>query len=200
MAFSATSFFAGVGTVFAAVAIGFAGGATITTSSKVEPPNRLERVAAGAQATSVPAAESKPPGPPAPPTSSAPPAAAPAVEARDDAAQASPPADRVIPLNPTSQLAEPPKPIVAPQPSPAVASDDAAPKSDTPAKAREAEPRKEAVAKKAERRAEWRHERRKRQDLESAANAVRQMRRDDGPLEVIQRDDTPRFGFFSDDD
>jgi hypothetical protein len=47
MAFNTTSFFAGVGTVFAAITLGFAGGAMITTSPKVEP-NRLERVAASA--------------------------------------------------------------------------------------------------------------------------------------------------------
>ena len=48
MAFSTSSFLAGVGTVFAAVTIGFAGGAMIATSPKVEP-NRVERVAASAR-------------------------------------------------------------------------------------------------------------------------------------------------------
>jgi hypothetical protein len=186
--------------VFAAVVVGFAGGAMITTSSKVDPPNRLERVTAGTSAAQVPATETKPAVPitPAAAAAAAPPPAAPAVEARNDAAQASPPPDRVVSLTPTPQPAETPKPVVAPQQSPAAASDDAASKSDTVQKARESEARKEAAVKRAERRAEWR-ERRKRQDLESAANAVRQMRRDDGPVEVIQRDDTPRSGFFGDD-
>src|ERR1700683_4372931 len=49
MAFSSSSYFVGVGTAFAAIAIGFAGGAMITTST-VQPPNRLERVAAGTAA------------------------------------------------------------------------------------------------------------------------------------------------------
>jgi hypothetical protein len=46
MAFSGSSFFVGVGTAFAAVAVGFAGGAMITTSA-VQPPNRLERLNSG---------------------------------------------------------------------------------------------------------------------------------------------------------
>lgn len=46
MAFSGSSYFAGVGTAFAAIALGFAGGALITTSA-VQPPNRLERVNSG---------------------------------------------------------------------------------------------------------------------------------------------------------
>ena len=46
MAFSGSSYFAGIGTAFVAIAFGFAGGAMIT-NSPVQPPNRLERVAAG---------------------------------------------------------------------------------------------------------------------------------------------------------
>jgi hypothetical protein len=37
MAFSATPFFGGVGTVFVAIAMGFAGGAMISTSPGTEP-------------------------------------------------------------------------------------------------------------------------------------------------------------------
>src|SRR5881394_1544060 len=49
MPFNASSYFAGVGTVFAAVALGFAVGFAISNSAtKPEPPNRLERVAANA--------------------------------------------------------------------------------------------------------------------------------------------------------
>jgi hypothetical protein len=43
MTFSNLSYFAGVGTAFAAIALGFAGGAMLTTSA-VQPPNRLERL------------------------------------------------------------------------------------------------------------------------------------------------------------
>jgi hypothetical protein len=45
MAFSSSSYFAGVATAFVAVGVGFAGGALVTTSA-VQPPNRLERVGA----------------------------------------------------------------------------------------------------------------------------------------------------------
>jgi outer membrane biosynthesis protein TonB len=46
MAFNGSSFFVGVGTAFGAIALGFAGGAMITTSA-VQPPNRLERLNVG---------------------------------------------------------------------------------------------------------------------------------------------------------
>ncbi len=58
MAFSGLSYFAGIGTAFVAVAIGFAGGALVTTSA-VQPPNRLERVTSSAPPP--PAAPSKVP-------------------------------------------------------------------------------------------------------------------------------------------
>jgi hypothetical protein len=48
----------------------------------------------------------------------------------------------------------------------------------------------------AERRAEVRRERRKRQEIQAAANAVRQMQRDGALEEVTQREDAPHFGFF----
>jgi hypothetical protein len=57
MAFSGSSYFAGIGTAFAAIAVGFAGGAMITTRA-VQPPNRLERVHAGPVAPSKPEAAS----------------------------------------------------------------------------------------------------------------------------------------------
>src|ERR1700744_1983971 len=55
MAFSGSSYFFGIGTAFAAIAVGFAGGAMVTTSA-VQPPNRLERVSSNAPAPSNPAA------------------------------------------------------------------------------------------------------------------------------------------------
>jgi hypothetical protein len=49
MTFNPVSYFAGIGTVFVAVAVGFGGGLLITKSDpKVDPPNRLERAAASA--------------------------------------------------------------------------------------------------------------------------------------------------------
>jgi hypothetical protein len=88
MAFSGSSYFFGIGTAFAAIAVGFAGGAMITTSA-VQPPNRLERVNAGitappndgATTSSGPqqASTAKPPAqdaPPSPVVAAAPPAPA----------------------------------------------------------------------------------------------------------------------------
>src|SRR5579863_3862446 len=59
MAFSGSSYFFGIGTAFAAIAVGFAGGAMITTST-VQPPNRLERVAVGTVVPSEQANRAKP--------------------------------------------------------------------------------------------------------------------------------------------
>ena len=47
MAFSNTSFFAGIGTAFAAIVVGFAGGATFMKDT-IQPPNRLERLTSSA--------------------------------------------------------------------------------------------------------------------------------------------------------
>jgi hypothetical protein len=177
MAFSATSFFGGIGTAFVAIAMGFAGGAMISTSPKLEP-NRLERLAAN-----VPVASTKPE------TSATPsvPAAAPVPVARADAPEAAPAADRVIAMMPP-QNSEPSVPL---RPQPPVATDDVAARSDNVKKVREDEVRKDR-----ERRAEVRRERRKRQEIQAAANAVRQMQRDGAIEEVSQREETPRFGFF----
>jgi hypothetical protein len=175
MAFSATSFFGGVGTAFVTIAVGFAGGAMITTSSKLEP-NRVERVAAN-----VPVASTKAETPAA---ASVPAAAAPVPVARADAPETAPTADRVIAMTPPQNS----EPSLPPRPQPPVATDDVA----NLKKVREDEVRKDRV----ERRAEVRRERRKRQEIQAAANAVRQMQRDGGIEEVSQREETPRFGFF----
>ncbi len=64
MAFSTTSYFAGVGTVFAAIMLGFAGGFVISNpSQKVEPPNKVERVNASAPLPKPPDAQAAAPVP-----------------------------------------------------------------------------------------------------------------------------------------
>ncbi len=73
---------------------------------------------------------------------------------------------------------------------------------DNAKKAREAELKKEADLRKAEqRRAQQRRERRKQQEIQAAANAVRQMQAN-GELRQVSReasqDAGPRFGFFGD--
>ena len=214
MSFSTTSFLAGVGTVFAAVALGFAGGAMITTSPKVEP-NRLERVTAGAAATAtIPDAGVKTAIPEVrsvvatktPEETAAAPrietAAAPTTETKDEMPQSAPVIDRVI-----SQTPAPAPQAVPPQPAPVtvrpvVARDDADVQADSPRKARDDQARKESASRNAERRAERRRERRRR-DIEGAEDAVLQIQPDDGPT-ISQRyeqrfDRGPRFGFFGDE-
>jgi hypothetical protein len=184
MTFNTTSFLAGVGTMFAAVALGFAGGAMITSSPKVEQ-NRLERVAANVPVVTQTAA------PKADPT------AVPAVPAaRSETVETAPAPDRVIPMTAAATAQTTSAPSALPQP--VMVRDDTTSQIDSAKRAREGELRKEAELKKAERRAE-RRERRKRQGIEAATNAVRQMQRDGGIQEVSQRDESPRLGFFGND-
>ena|ERR1700674_5192351 len=184
MAFSTTSFFAGVGTVFAAVTIGFAGGAMITTSPKLEP-NRLERVAASAPAVTPSAKAETPATPPATPV---------ATEAKAETPDPAPATDRVIAMAPAPSA----QPSAPPQPQPVTAKDDSAPQIGSVSKIRESELRRErekdSMVQRTERRAEARPQLRKRQEIEAAANAVRQMQRDNAVQEVSQRDDSPRDG------
>jgi outer membrane biosynthesis protein TonB len=235
-AFSTTSFLAGVGTVFAAVTIGFAGGALITTSPKTEL-NRVERAA-----SQTPPAQNTPVPPPAPIVARAETPASPPAPATTTLTETSPAPDRVIAMTPApapqSAATQTPAPSTQPtagtqqappaqaSPSPARAQpvtarddrDDNASQTDS-RKVHEGELRKEKEFRwqRAERRAadgrnaEARYgERRKRQEIEAAANAVRQMRRDgtlqrdDTLQDVSQREEAPRaprfFLFGSDND
>jgi len=210
MTFNTTSFFAGVGTVFAAVALGFAGGAMITTAPKVEP-NRLERVMATAPATT-PDASVKTATPDVRPVTAAKapeePAGAAVSEAKNDRnemAQSPPAPDRVISEAPAaaSQQAVPPQPAPVTANS-VVAKADAEPQAESPRKARDDQLKREIASRNAERRAERRREGRKR-DIDGAEEAVLQMQPDDGPQQTMPQrydqryDRSPRFGFFGDD-
>ncbi len=193
MAFNMTSFFAGVGTVVAAVTLGFAGGAMITTSTQVDPPNRLERVAGTA---STPARDSGAARRAS--ATTAMPSQEPPASANIENALA--PSDRVIPLAPAAAA----RPEVSPQPAPAVeppvlAKDDAESPPASLKKARDDEMKKAKTARNAARRAERRRERRMR-EIEAAENAMLAEQRDGGPQEMSQRYDSgPRFGFFGND-
>jgi len=171
--------------MFAAVALGFAGGAMITTSPKVEQ-NRVERVAAAAAPVATARTDA-----------TAPPAVTPA---KAEETEPTPVPDRVIAMTPAATAQPTPTPGAQPPapPRPVMARDDTPSQMDSGKKAREGEMRKEAELKRAERRAE-RRERRRRQNIEAAANAVRQIQRDGDMQQVSQRDDTPRFGFFGND-
>lgn len=201
MTFSTSSFFAGVCTVFAAVTIGFAGGAMITSPPKMEP-NRLERVTANTPITAAAGTKVETAAVPAPAVKAEAPAAAP-VLATNETPETTAPPDRVISTAPApsttqasvSQQAPVSQQIVPPQPQPAVAKEDFASQIDKAKKIREGELRKQADA---ERRADQR--RRKRLEIQAAVNAVRRMQRDGVQQEaVLQQEDTPRFGFFGHD-
>jgi hypothetical protein len=193
MAFSNSSYFAGVGTVFAAVTLGFAVGAMIT-SGGVQPPNRLERVASSA---ALPASNVHPadaaraaPGEPAAAVPTA------AVDGPRPVVQQPPPAPPVMArsedaANANVQQAQPAPPVVA-------RSEDAATARNERASLRAADLKRESYRKKEEERRFA--ERKKRQDIEDAANAVRQMRRDGVIDQVVERDRTPRFGLFGGND
>lgn len=196
MAFSTTSFFAGVGTVFAAVTIGFAGGALLTTSSPKMEPNRLERVAASNPPTIAAATKTETPAVPSVPTIKAEAPAVPAVQAaaRNETAETTATPDRVVAMTPA-----PASPQVAPaQPQPpVVAREDMASQIDNAKRLRETELRKQADSRESDRRAEQR--RRKRQEIDAAVDAVRRMKRDGVLQEAAQQDEGPRFGFFGRD-
>jgi hypothetical protein len=210
MAFSTTSFFAGVVTVFAAVTIGFAGGALIKTSSPKMEPNRLERVAASSPAViaaatkaetpavpSVPTIKAEAPAVPSVPIAKVEAPAVPAVQAaaRNETAETTATPDRVVAMTPA-----PASPQVAPaQPQPVVAREEMASQIDNAKRLRETELRKQADVRESERRAEQRRERRKRQEIDAAVDAVKRMKRDGVLQEAAQQDETPRFGFFGHD-
>jgi hypothetical protein len=194
MTFSKSSFFAGVGSVFAAIVLGFAGGAMMTGGAGVQSPNRVERVAAGEalqKSSGQPVAVATTPAP-APTMAAA--TAVPASDPQPVARQSAPAA----PAAASNETMSAPK-IQQPTPAPAIVAkgDDAPPRNDQ-VNDRAIELKKAAERKRAEERKFA--ERRKRQDIEQAANAVRQMRRDGVIDQVVQRDEAPRFGFFGNDD
>jgi hypothetical protein len=195
MAFSTTSFFAGVGTVFAAVMIGFAGGTLIHTPSPKMEPNRLERVAASTPAVIAAATKAETPAVPSVPTIKAEAPAVPSVLAANATPEIVPSPDRVATTAPAPASPQ----VIPPQPQPVVARDDVASQFDNAKKVREGELRKQAELKESERRAEQRH--RKRQEIAAAVDAVKRMKRDGVLQEAAQQDEAPRLGlgFFGHD-
>jgi hypothetical protein len=193
MAFSNTSYFAGIGTVVAAVTLGFAVGAMIT-SGGVQPPNRLERVASSAV---LPASNLHPvDAPKAAPAE--PPAAVPTQAAADDprpVVQQPPPPPAIM----VKSEAAPNANVQQPSPAPAIVarSEDAATARNERASVRSSELKREGYRRRDDERRFA--ERKKRQEIEDAANAVRQMRRDGVIDQVVERDQTPRFSLFGND-
>ncbi len=181
MPFSTQSYMAGVGTVIAAITIGFSGGFFLAPNDRVEQ-NRLQRVTSSAPISN-----------PAPQTAVTP--KLDVAEANAAPAPAIQPPARMIPV--MAKAVEPP-------PSPA------APKAAEPVRGafeqdRATQPNSErmrAAEARAERklaREQRRAERRKQREIELASVGIRRMLRDRDPQQVADRTESPRFGFFGED-
>ena len=186
MSFSTTSYLAGVGSVIAALAIGFSGGFFIAKPTPYAEQNRLQRVTSSAPIAS-----------PAPQT------AAPAVtEARVISTESTPLAVQPTPPETIPVIAK----AAEPEPAPMITKSEpvhAAAEQERDAQSSlNAEKLRAADAKAAERkRIEVRKlaERRKQREIEAAAAAVKRMLRDRDPQQVADGVETPRFGFFGQD-
>jgi hypothetical protein len=228
MAYNNSSFFAGIGVAFAAIAVGFAGGALITTDA-VQPPNRLERLNSGTTVGAAPphqqtaASNPQPQNPAQPAAQDAPPPATVATSAPAADPQPSPPAtaksnskadDKTDVATNAQQSAPVPAPTAS-NPAPVAKSEDVPPAKSERASSRSADSTKSVLRKRPDDRKFFDDrkfsERRHRQDqddrrLDEATNVVRQMPRN-GPVEVVEQDDMPRyrhpprhFGLIEEDD
>jgi hypothetical protein len=192
MSFSTTSYLAGVGSVVAALTVGFSGGLFMAAPTHYEQ-NRLQRVMGPAPDTR-------------PPQSAA--ATAPAIDApKPDTTEANaspqpvpaiqPPA-RPEPIPVMAKAVEPdPAPVMAKAPEPVRV----LPEQERSAQ-RNAEKIRAAEARAAERkRAEAKKfaQRRKQKEIELAADAVRQMPMERDSEQFDDRAGTPQFGFFGQD-
>lgn len=211
MAFSNGSFFAGIGTAFAAIAIGFAGGAMLTNSA-VQPPNKLERahsrassigrVTVGSNSGATHSDASSSPdtsgnagssAKDAPPSTAA---TAPAPAADQKPAQQAQPAPASTTDTATNVEGQPKS---APADNNGAASSAVKSEDASAAKKERADPNREASRKRADDKKHRYSERRRRQDqdqrrLDEATNTVRQMQRGDPVDAMAERDDAPRFG------
>jgi hypothetical protein len=198
MAFNPVSYFAGIGTVAVAIAVGFGGGLLMTNSiHKPEAPNRLERVASSAPLAS----------PAAPPASASPIQAsiapdvtlAPVPEPGPSASpqQVAPSQPQQPPPVATTQATNQ-QPAVATDPPPLSAREAAKSQDqDSDARKQDSDARRVAERRQMERR-KWAERKRRQQELDAATVEVRRNDRDDGSREIVQRDliEMPRSGFF----
>jgi len=214
MPFSSSSYFAGVATAFVAVAVGFAGGAMVTTSA-VQPPNRLERVTSSAPLP--PSASNSSPERPngassQPDLRSAQDAVTPSLPttaprpAADSQSAAQPASAKPAANSGTTEKTDAAATNVQSAPAPS-ANREGAPSKNERASARPNDSRRAAYRRRAEDRKFV--ERKRQQDLDDATNTVRQMPRDRAadPV-VVEREDRPRLaeerlprsGFFGIED
>jgi hypothetical protein len=193
MAFSNSSYFAGIGTVVAAISLGFAGGAMITTNA-VQPPNRLERVISTAT-------------PPSAPSNVTPASTASSNQASQQASVTTPAVQSpaVAKIDAVTNVQQPTN-AQAPPPPQAARNEDSASAKNERANLRSAEPNREASRsadinreasrKRGDERKFSEHKRRQdleRQNLDEATNVVRQMPRGGAVDRVVEEDDAPRF-------
>lgn len=188
MAFSTTSYLAGVGSVVVILSTGFAGGYMLANPTHQDPPNRLQRLAAEGQ-DSKGAAQAAP--------AAKPEVVAMAAPAATSAPAAPPPAAAEPAPVPAEARAPEPARSTAPQ----VSAEKASAEKSIAEKARMAEA-KAAERKRADAR-KFAQRRRKQRELEVATVAVRRMMRDRDDQEFAAMDqpeppppEMPRLGLF----
>jgi hypothetical protein len=213
MPFSSSSYFAGVATAFVAVAVGFAGGAMVTTSP-VQSPNRLERVTSRAPLPPSPSdpAPERPHGASSQPDATsvrdaaAPPPPATAPRPAADSQPAGQPASATPALNSgTEAKTDAAAANVQPAPASSAKRESAAPSKNERTSARSNDSRRGTYRGRSEDRKFV--ERKRQQDLDEATNAVRQLPRDNAAV-IVEREDSPRLaeeraprpGFFGIED
>jgi hypothetical protein len=195
MTFNTTSFIAGVGSVVVVLSTGFAGGYFIANPTRVDPPNRLQRLAAEDRSKA-----------PAPTQPTAKPEV---VAAATPAAAAAPTTPVVTPAPSASQPAASPAPAApapeakAPEPAQTVATRDTPPAADRPDADKVATPKVGADKERGEARYVERkrsdarkvtEQQRKQRELEVATVAVRRIIHDRDGQDVIIRDrDAPEL-------
>ena len=214
MAFNTTSYLAGVGSVVAALTIGFSSGFFFAAPTQNDPPNRLQRVASTAPLAGPVSAPAAAPAPKqeipkqdiatAAPTESAattastpaPVAVAPPPSTAASIAAPAPVTQQTAPPEPTSVVAK------SSEPAPSAGERERAAQINaekTAEKVRAAEASRAAEKKRIAARKLAERQRRQR-EVQEAAIAVKRMLRDRDVQQVADRDeggfDTPRFGFF----
>ena len=200
MNFSTTSYLAGVGSVVAALTVGFSGGFFLAAPPAYVEQNRLQRVTANA-APSNPAPQTAATANPAP---QAVPSAKPEITEANAAAAPARVIEQPARPEPTQVMAKTAEPEAAPViakapdtrlPDPArtvAVQERDAQTSANAERLRAAEARNERKQAEARRFAE----RRRQRDIERATIAVRRITRDSDPQQVADGFEAPRFGFF----
>lgn len=218
MAFSGSSYFAGIGTACTVIAFGVACGTMVTTSS-VQPPNRLERLngraadpsrsvpigAASSSTTSTSPEQSnaeKPSTPDGPVSAVSAAPSAPAAD-RKPAPPPRPAAPAAAKTDAASVQDKSPSASTGANSAvpPVAGGEDAAPAKGEPAGARSADSGRQTSRKRAETRKssddrKFSEHRRRHEDerqLDEAANAARQIPRDRGFDRIVEQDDAPRY-------